>query len=282
MSVFDHIDISAPGNYRLKCPLCGKKGYDESGSLLVKNDGFRVYRCFRCELIEIQKTERQTWQDRSAHALTPRVETPKPTELAPWATDLWKQCEPISGIAHDYLSHRHCVIPPEGSHLRWSPQLRHPPSGINGPALVALITDVVTGTPISLHRTWITATGKANHLGPCVRLLLKDHSTQGGVIRLWPDSLIDGQLGIAEGIETALSLAHACLPMWSVIDAGHMGKFPVLDYINSLVIAQDRDPAGERGALACANRWYASGKQVRISQQLENDVNDILTGSNNT
>lgn len=172
-----------------------------------------------------------------------------------------------------YLRARHCVIPPADGHLRWHPSVKHR-SGYVGPALVALITDVLTGEPLSLHRTWITPTGKADLDTP--RLPLWNHTTKGGCIRLWPDEAVTYGLGIAEGIETALSLAWAYEPVWATIDAGHLSQFPVLPGIETLVIAQDQDPAGMSAASICARRWADADKEVLVTRQAANDLNDVL------
>jgi phage/plasmid primase-like uncharacterized protein len=84
---------------------------------------------------------------------------------------------------------------------------------------------------------------------------------------------------IAEGIETALTAAHHYAPAWSCIDAGNLGALPVLAGIESLVIAADHDPAGLKGARACAARWAAAGIDVCvIAPQGENsDWNDRRT-----
>jgi len=199
---------------------------------------------------------------------------PEPQGLSHWAQRLWAhECKPLSGVALDYLKYRHCAIPPEDGDLRCHPALKHPTEYV-GPCLVALITDARTQAPLSLHRTWITPTGKAGIQPP--RLLLKDHSIKNGVIRLWPDDEVNALLGVAEGIETALSLAHAPLCVWSVIDAGHLSKFPVLNGITTLVIAQDKDPAGIAAASICARRWAAAGRYVRVTRQTANDLNDSL------
>lgn len=169
---------------------------------------------------------------------------------------------PLGGAALSYLQARQCVIPPADGDLRWLPSISHP-SGFKGPALVARITDARTGLPISLHRTWIRADGTKAPVDP-PRLLLKDHAKAGGCVRLWPDEDLTEGLGIAEGIETALSLAHGYSPVWSLIDAGNLAEFPALDGIGGLVIAADCDPAGLRAAEACAARWVSAGRTVRI------------------
>jgi putative DNA primase/helicase len=158
--------------------------------------------------------------------------------------------------------------------LRWLPRLKHP-SGYIGPALVALITDILTGEPISLHRTWIRPDGRKACVGVS-RMLLRDHRKAGGVIRLWPVGDATPCLGVAEGIETALSLAWAVQPCWSLVDAGNLKAFPVLPNVNTLVIAKDNDDAGIKAANECGSRWLVSGRKVLVSNQTQNDLNDVV------
>lgn len=101
---------------------------------------------------------------------------------------------------------------------------------------------------------------------------------RGGVIRVWPNEAVTRGLGIGEGIETALAAAHAFTPVWSVIDAGHMSKFPVLDGIESLVIFADHDDAGIKAARTCAQRWADAGRDVRIvlPEQAGTDIADMV------
>jgi hypothetical protein len=145
--------------------------------------------------------------------------------------------------------------------LRCTERLRHP-SGHVGPALVALATDAQTCEPMTLHRTWITPHAKADVYPP--RLLLGAHRKAGGVIRLWPDEAVVTGLAIAEGIETALAVADMYVPIWSTIDASNMAAFPVLEGIESILIAADNDAAGLRAAEQCAERWHSAGREVRI------------------
>ncbi|MDE2128730.1 MAG: toprim domain-containing protein [Betaproteobacteria bacterium] len=186
---------------------------------------------------------------------------------------LWDAARPLTGPAQAYLESRACRIPPDHGHLRWLPDLRHP-SGYAGPALLGLITDAITGRAISLHRTWIRTDGRKAAVEP-PRLLLKGCAKAGGVIRLWPEC--QGQpLAIAEGIETALSLAWAVVPAWACIDAGNLGALPVLRGVSELVIAVDADPAGESAATECAARWRAAGRRARLVRPDagDGDLND--------
>jgi len=184
------------------------------------------------------------------------------TTLDPRWLSYWQSLGEVRAVGRQYLEARQCVLPPKGGALRFDPAGRHP-SGYRGPCLVAMVTHAVDDTPISLHRTWVNADGTKTNLDPS-RLLLGGHRKAGGVIRLWPDEAVMTGLGIAEGIESALSLAHAIKPVWSCIDAGNLAKFPVLPGIESLTIAVDDDPSGIGAANECAERWAQEDRDVSL------------------
>jgi hypothetical protein len=140
--------------------------------------------------------------------------------------------------------------------------LKHP-TGYTGAALVALLRDAVDGTPRTLHRTWVRPDGRKADVDP-PRLLLGGHRKAGAVCRLWPDEAVTCGLGIAEGIESALSLAWGFKPVWACVDAGNLAALPVLEGVEALTIAGDHDPAGIKAARECAQRWRAAGRDVRI------------------
>ncbi len=211
--------------------------------------------------------------------------------LSDYGRRVWSDSRPLAGtIGADYLLARRCVIPPADGDLRFHPALPYPKLGDTpeeraaqpdycGPALIALVTDIVTGEPIGLHRTWICADGAkpANLPGPA-RLTLGGHRKQGGCIRLWPDEAVATGLGIGEGIESCLSLAHGFTPVWSLIDAGNLKAMPALPGIESLVIAADHDPAGIAAAQECATRWAAAGCRASLlmAPTVGADLNDVL------
>ncbi|MDY0328910.1 MAG: toprim domain-containing protein [Thiomonas sp.] len=258
------------GENRLPCPQCDRGPKDKALSVRVEDDGRMVWTCHRCGWSGAAGRETQP----AAPARPPsKAATKHRAGLAPWADREWATAQPIHGAALAYLKARACCIPPEGSHLRYNPSLHHP-SGYTGPGLVALVTDARTGQPISLHRTWVRADGEKAPL-EAPRLLAAGHRKAGGVIRLWPRQ--SGQpLGIAEGIETALSLAHADVAAWAAIDAGNLAALPVLPGVPELLIAVDADPAGEAAAAECSSRWLAAGRRVRLVRPDagDNDLND--------
>lgn len=264
----------AIGDHRLPCPTCARGPKDKALSVRIDADGRGVAHCFRCEYVA-------HWRDKKC-ANFPRYGKRRPAPVARancetlsnYGREIWRVSTPIHGPARAYLEARRCVLPPADGDLRCHLGLKHP-SGYIGPALVALVTDAVTREPLTLHRTWIKSDGNKADIDP-PRMLLGGHRKQGGVIRLWPDECVTQGLAIAEGIETALSVAHAYKPAWSCIDAGNLADLPVLPAIESLVIARDRDPAGMTAAAACADRWTKAGREVRITRQSKNDLNDVL------
>lgn len=257
---------------RSACPACDRGGKDDALGITRNDDGSLIAHCFRCGYVERLSND----DGRVIHAGRPRPAKRHET-LSDYGSKLWNECIGLRGTAgEDYLLARGCVIPPADGDLKYHPALKHSPSGDIGPALVALVTDAVTREPLTLHRTWIRADGnKADVDRP--RMLLAGHRKEGGVVRLWGDEAVTLGLGIAEGIESALSLAHAFQPVWCAVDAGNLGKFPVLAGVESLTIAADGDPAGIVAAKKCATRWFKAGREVFMVEADEGeDVNDLV------
>jgi hypothetical protein len=265
------LELFGVGEHRISCPQCGRSSKDRTLGITVKAIGDAVAHCFRCNLIKSLKSRRRTHYKPVLKAQVPLQA--KRTTLSVQGRSLWAECEQVSGIAVNYLRSRNCMIPPEDSDLRWHPNLRHS-SGYVGAALVGLVTNIETNEPMSLHRTWITSTGKAD-IDPN-RMLLGGHTSRHGVIRLYPDEFVTTGLGIAEGIETALSLAHEYHPVWAAISAGNMGSLPVLIGIESLTIAVDNDDAGRSATESLSRRWHDARIKVRHVRVAHGDLNDHL------
>lgn len=281
------------GNHRTTCPQCGRdRARDKTLGVTMEADGSGVAHCFRCNytdsfksvesrrnLAALRPIQRPHAMPLWADAHAEQGATHKRSQLSDYGQGLWQSCSPINGtIGAAYLVARRCAMPPSGGHLRFHPALKHGPSGYVGPALVGLVTDALTGQAMSLHRTWVKADGNKAPIDP-PRLMLGGHTKQGGVIRLWPDEAVEGRLAVGEGVETCLSLAHAFTPVWALVDAGNLAAFPVLSGVSDLLIAQDRDPAGEKAAQSCAKRWSLAGATVRITMQDANDLNDCVRGA---
>jgi Toprim domain-containing protein len=171
-----------------------------------------------------------------------------------------------------YLASRHLTLPPGAEALRFHPAC--PFAGTKTPAMVALVRNIDTNEPQGIHRTALDCReiNRKMSLGP----------TNGGAIKLTPDEDVTIALGIAEGIESALSLQ--CLPewfgspVWSVISASGIRNFPLLAGIETLVIAADNDAAGEDATIEVSERWQEREVLVIEAQDDGADLNDILQG----
>ncbi|MBU2801694.1 hypothetical protein HFV02_05375 [Acidithiobacillus caldus] len=268
--------ITRLGTHRRPCPECGKGPKDQALSVTLKDDGCFTWFCHRCGFKGAYGARQERPQ------VQPAKEPVVFTELSTQGRKLWESCRPLAGtVAEQYLTARGCPLPPEDGDLRFYPALEHPITKYRGPALVALVTDIVTRKPLTLHRTWIKADGKKAPEATPSRLLLGRHRKAGGAIRLWPDDAVTMGLTIAEGIETALAAAWASPPVWSLIDAGNLGQFPVLPGIEGLTIVADHDAAGLKAAKACSERWRAAGVdvQVIVPPRPGTDLADIAAGA---
>ena len=259
-----------PGEHRIACPACRRGPKDKTLGVTIQYDGGAVAHCFRCSYAESFRPDRPP-------TIRP-VAAPKRETLSEYGVEFFAACTGLRAtIGEQYLLARGCAIPPPDGDLRFHPALRHPVSDYTGPALIAMVTHAVTRAPLTLHRSWIRADGRKASVDPS-RMLLAGHSKRHGVIRLWPDESVTLGLCIAEGVETALSAAHAFVPTWACVDAGNLATFPVLDGIESLTIAADNDQVGVGAAHECARRWSAAGREVRIAMASTNgvDLNDLV------
>jgi len=143
------------------------------------------------------------------------------------------------------------------------------------PAMVAMVFDT-DSRPVNIHRTYLSKSGsKAAVAEP--RRTMPGELPKGSAIRLARHS---GTLGIAEGIETALSAtALFGVPCWAVINTAIMSKWTVPDDVSELVIFGDNDMnfAGQAAAYELAHRACRSGLaiSVRLPPVAGSDWNDI-------
>jgi hypothetical protein len=184
---------------------------------------------------------------------------------------LWREAVPISGTpAETYLRGRGitCDLPDT---LRFHRACWHP-SAKHLPAMVAM----VDGSPdLGLHRTYLRANGggKAD-VEPAKAML---GTTAGGAVHLCEGS---GRLVVAEGIETALSLASGLLrgpaTVWAALSTSGMRALHLPDEPGRLTIAPDGDPAGREAARVLAERAKAAGWRVGLLPAPDGkDWNDV-------
>lgn len=146
------------------------------------------------------------------------------------------------------------------------------------PAMVAKVTGP-DGSMVSVHRTYLTIDGdKANVPEP--KKMMPGPIPRSSAVRLATSGY---RLGIAEGIETALSAMQLFgMPVWSALNAAQMMTFTPPDEVGELYIFGDHDPkfAGQSAAYALAHRLAVTKTAprkivVRIPDE-PGDWNDVL------
>jgi putative DNA primase/helicase len=170
------------------------------------------------------------------------------------ALALWDETEALQGtLAERYLDKRKCVVEYMSEDLRFHPETWHKPTARPQPAMIALMRDIRTNAPCGIHRTFLNA--DATKLD---RMMLG--RAKGACVKLTEDADVTSGLGIAEGIETALSVMRdGFRPMWACLSAGTIENFPALSGIQCLTVFADADQTGIDAARTCISRWRDAG-----------------------
>lgn len=188
------------------------------------------------------------------------------------ALSIWQSAGPAQGThVETYLASRELRLPPPKT-LRFHAGLKHPSGGI-WPAMVALVTRGSDGTPLAIHRTFLSRDGAGKApldpqkmmLGPC----------RGGSVRL-ADPL--DVLMVGEGIETCLAAMLATgHPTWAALSTSGLRALDLPLNVRDVIVLADGDKAGEAAARDCATRWTREGRRVRIAHPPQGmDFNDML------
>ncbi len=184
------------------------------------------------------------------------------------ATDLWLRSR---GLGLD-------LYPPclrTGRNVRFNPDNDSPVT--LHPAMLALVTGP-GGKPATVHRTYLSSDGRKAPVEKPRKLY--SQAPKGSAVRLAVPAA--ATLGIAEGIETALSAGKLFgIPTWSVICAHGIETFePPAGIARLLIFADhDRNHVGQKAAHTLAARL--AGRltvEVKIPEEPDTDWNDALRG----
>jgi putative DNA primase/helicase len=191
-----------------------------------------------------------------------------------FATEIWYESIPPDGtLVEAYLASRSLKLT-DPTNLRFHPNLRHP-SGTFWPAMVALIEDGVSRAPIGIHRTYLDPSGSGKAPVENPKMMLGE--CRGGAVKF---GTYNGQVIVAEGIETALSVFQALqIPTWAALSCSGIQSLALPPEIKNVSIMADGDEPGEKAAMLAATRWQREGRKVRICRAPSGfDFNDLLNG----
>ncbi len=189
------------------------------------------------------------------------------------AQSVWAEALPVHGtIAEAYLRRARgitCTLPDS---LRFHPACWHP----SAQRLPAMIARIEGAERFAVHRTYLCPDGSGKAQAEPAKAMLGN--TAGGAVRL---SAGAGPVVVAEGIETALSLASGLLrgpaSIWAALSTSGMMGVNLHAERGQLIVASDGDDAGRKAGLSLANRAAALGWDVSTLAAPEGcDWNDIL------
>ena len=157
--------------------------------------------------------------------------------------------------------------------LRFVDRLRY--GGEMRPAMLAMVR-APDSTGSTVQRTFLTADGrKAAVEKP--RMGMPGRMVSGHAVRLFEPAV---ELGISEGIETALAAASLFgVPCWSGLNADGLSKWVPPEIARSVVIYGDNDASftGQEAAFVLARRLAGKGIAVRVEipDRFGADWNDV-------
>lgn len=145
-------------------------------------------------------------------------------------------------------------------------------------AMLAMIRDVA-GKPTSLHRTYLTNDGHKADV-ESVRRLMPGKLEPGCAVRLTP---VAETLGIAEGIETAMSATILTgVPCWAALNTSLLELWELPEGVKKVVIFADNDAnfAGEKAAYQLAFKLVSKRRgvvqEIKVPETTGWDWNDVL------
>jgi len=177
----------------------------------------------------------------------------------------------------DYLASRGLWPLPEGCTLSAHATVEYFDEGQRigrHPALFADVVDV-NGELVTVHVTYLHGGRKLSDREP--RKILSTMTARDGcAVRLAPAGEV---LGIAEGIETALSAALLDgVPVWAALNTSLLARFEPPGGVDTVRLYADRDEAGLTAVCRLMERLQGRVRlEVRIPTAPARDWNDTLT-----
>lgn len=197
-------------------------------------------------------------------------ERPDDTERgAALAARLWSEARPVPDTpAARYLRNRGLAAT---SALRFHPRTPQGRSPLTRfvPALIAPVRDE-TGM-VAVHRTFLTDDGSLSGRQPAKAALGRLGS---GLVRLAPAARA---LGLAEGIETALSAqALFGVPVWATLGTERFRRVALPSHVEQLILFLDHDDGGRRAKRLAREAFPTLCITSRVPAGLGEDWNDVL------
>lgn len=268
------------------CPVCGGKDrfrFDDK-------DGRGTFYCSKCgpgsgvDLVMRLSGASFIEAVRLIEPLLPdaQVHVPKAAERQPIdGRSIWSRGLPIrrGDAVSKYLGNRGIDLDEYPSQLRMMERALYVFEDGRKEAFPAMIANFVAPdmTATTVHFTFLDRDGRKADV-PKVRKFYPGKIPTGGAVRLANSA---ETMGIAEGIETALSAAQMFeIPVWATLTAGALVKWQPPATTKNIIIFGDHDASftGQHVAYGLAYRLNTEGYrvEVRLPDASECDWNDVL------
>ncbi len=190
-----------------------------------------------------------------------------------YALCTWREAQPATGtLVETYLRHRGLTgdIPLT---LRYGHDLKYERSGLTLPAQVAAV-QASDRRVIAIHRTFLRLDGRGQAQIEKPKMALG--SLGNGAVRL---GHAGPALGIAEGIETALSASQIFdIPVWAALSVGRLPSIWLPPDVIEVQVFGDNGERGHEGAEKARQAFNEQGRRVvlRFPPDRFGDWNDAL------
>ncbi len=271
------------------CPLCGGEDRFRWDNV----DGRGSYICGQCGagdgMALAQKFTGKPFADVAREIDTllgnikPDTDKPKPdmteADRVRMLKEAWSASKPVApgDLAHRYLDARGVaeLIYPKA--LRFAPAMRDGDGGVR-PCLIAMVGVFGEAKYATMHRTFLRADGLAKAEMTSPRKLMPGALPAGACVQLSDYS--GGPLGIAEGIETAMSASALYdIPTWAAINSTMLAAWEPPEACEEIAVFGDNDVkfGGHAAAYRLAHRMAVKGKHVtvHIPDSPGQDWNDV-------
>ena len=187
------------------------------------------------------------------------------------AVRLWGAARPIAGTPVErYLESR--GLPAESPELRFHPRTPHGPRPLTRfrPAMIAAIRDA-SGI-VAIHRTFLDS--RRGRLAPMEEPRCGLGRFGAGAVRLGG---LATKLGLAEGIETALSASVLFrLPCWATLGTERFRLVDLPPEVEELVLFLDNDSGGRRAEALAREAFAHLPIETVHPRRAGADWNDVL------
>lgn len=190
------------------------------------------------------------------------------------ALRIWREAQPLAASpAKAYLESRGILA--ASSALRFHPQTPLGPKGNTRflPAMIAAVS--LDEGPIAIHRTFLTPKSSTKTLSKKPKRALG--ALGEAAVRLFAP--VSGKLGLAEGIESAMSAyALTGIPVWATLGNARFGHISIPQSVTELHLFVDYDAGGDLATSHGLKAFACKGRTIKVRKpsRRHTDWNDQL------